>query len=77
MGIGQRIKRHAIYVDGKRVANGTTVGYKRLHRFERGVVYGQIVRIRIEDSKGLPLISSVGLHFDPYWHPSEGSYFDM
>ncbi|PRQ59950.1 putative alpha-L-fucosidase [Rosa chinensis] len=55
--LGQRIKRHEIYVDGKRVANGTTVGYKRLHRIEGGVVYGQIVRIRIKDSKGLPLIS--------------------
>lgn len=70
IGLGQRIKKHEIYVDGKRVANGTTVGYKRLHRLEGGVVHGQIVKIRIEKSKGLPLISSIGLHFDPYWHPS-------
>ncbi|PON69983.1 Glycoside hydrolase [Parasponia andersonii] len=69
IGLGQRIKRHEIYVDGIRVANGTTVGYKRLHRLEGGVVHGRVVRIRIIESKGLPLISSVGLHFDPYWHP--------
>ncbi|XP_004308143.1 PREDICTED: alpha-L-fucosidase 1-like [Fragaria vesca subsp. vesca] len=70
IGLGQRIKKHEIYVDGKMVANGTTVGYKRLHRLEGGVLHGQIVRIKLEDSKGLPLISSIGLHFDPYWHPS-------
>ncbi|XP_008246189.1 PREDICTED: alpha-L-fucosidase 1-like, partial [Prunus mume] len=70
IGLGQRIKRHDIYVDGKRVANGTTVGYKRLHRLEEGVIHGKIVKIRIEESKGLPLISSIGLHFDPFWHPN-------
>uniref|UniRef100_A0A803PRU4 alpha-L-fucosidase n=1 Tax=Cannabis sativa TaxID=3483 RepID=A0A803PRU4_CANSA len=69
IGLGQRIKRHEIYVDGKRVANGTTVGYKRLHRLEGGVVHGRIVRIRILEYRALPLISSVGLHFDPYWNP--------
>lgn len=69
IGLGQRIKRHEIYVDGTRVANGTTVGYKRLHRLEGGVVHVRVVRIRIIESRGVPLISSVGLHFDPYWHP--------
>ncbi|KAL6131939.1 hypothetical protein ACLB2K_070312 [Fragaria x ananassa] len=73
IGLGQRIKRHKICVDGKVVANGTTVGYKRLHRLNNGVVHGQTVRIRIEESRGnLPLISSIGLHFDPYWHPEKG-----
>ncbi|KAL5570109.1 hypothetical protein UlMin_026684 [Ulmus minor] len=69
IGLGQRIKGHEIYVDGQRVAKGTTVGYKRLHRLEKGVVHGQIVRIRIKKSRGVPLISSIGLHFDPFWHP--------
>ncbi|KAF5731108.1 hypothetical protein HS088_TW19G00713 [Tripterygium wilfordii] len=69
IGLGQRIKEHKIYVDGKKVADGTTVGYKRLHRLEKGLVHGQIVRIQIVKSKGLPLISSIGLHFDPFWHP--------
>ncbi|KAL6123307.1 hypothetical protein ACLB2K_075829 [Fragaria x ananassa] len=73
IGLGQRIKRHKICVGGKVVANGTTVGYKRLHRLNNGVVHGQTVRIRIEESRGnLPLISSIGLHFDPYWHPEKG-----
>ena len=71
IGLGQRIKRHEIYVDGKMVANGTTVGYKRLHRLDEGIVHGQVVRIRIRESKGLPLISSIGLHLDPFWHPNE------
>ncbi|KAB1210795.1 Alpha-L-fucosidase 1 [Morella rubra] len=70
IGLGQRIKRHEIYVDGKQVAKGTTVGHKRLHRLEMGMVHGEVVRIRIRKSKGVPLISSVGLHFDPFWHPN-------
>ncbi|KAF3433086.1 hypothetical protein FNV43_RR24188 [Rhamnella rubrinervis] len=70
IGLGQRIKRHVIYVDGKRIAEGTTVGYKRLHRLEKGVVDAQIVRIIIKESRGVPLISSIGLHFDPFWHPN-------
>ncbi|KAF5457748.1 hypothetical protein F2P56_021828 [Juglans regia] len=69
IGLGQRIKKHDIYLDGKMVARGTTVGYKRLHRLEGGVVHGRDVRIRIRESKGVPLISSIGLHFDPFWHP--------
>lgn len=69
IGLGQRIKRHEIYVDGKWVAKGTTVGYKRLHRLEEGLVHGQVVKIIILKSRGVPLISSIGLHFDPFWHP--------
>ncbi|XP_058086162.1 alpha-L-fucosidase 1-like [Magnolia sinica] len=68
IGLGQRIQRHEIYVDGDRVAaNTTTVGYKRLHRLGR-VFHARSVRIKIVQSRGLPLISSVGLHFDPFWH---------
>jgi alpha-L-fucosidase len=69
IGLGQRIKRHEIYVDGKRIVKGTTVGYKRLYRLEGGMVQGHVVRIRIRVSKGVPLISSIGLHLDPFWHP--------
>ncbi|KAL8210846.1 hypothetical protein R6Q57_005283 [Mikania cordata] len=69
IGLGQRIKKHEIYVDGKRVAKGTTVGYKKLHRLENGVVSGRRVRVRVVSSFGVPLISSVGLHFDPFCHP--------
>ncbi|KAF2315724.1 hypothetical protein GH714_040256 [Hevea brasiliensis] len=66
IGLGQRIKRHEVYVDGKKVAEGTTVGYKRLHKLEKKVVYGQIVRIKFLESRGVPLISSIGLHYDPF-----------
>ncbi|KAH7841586.1 hypothetical protein Vadar_031796 [Vaccinium darrowii] len=69
IGLGQRIKRHEIYVDGDRVASGTTVGYKKLYRLKMGVVHGYRVKIRITRSRGVPLVSSVGLYFDPFWHP--------
>ncbi|KAK9103504.1 hypothetical protein Sjap_020758 [Stephania japonica] len=69
IGLGQRVKKHEIYADGKRVAKGTTIGYKRLHRLEEGVVNASRVRFVIKDSRRLPLISSIGLHFDPFWHP--------
>nr|GEU37453.1 alpha-L-fucosidase 1-like [Tanacetum cinerariifolium] len=69
IGLGQRIWKHEIHVDGKRVATGTTVGYKKLHRLKDGVVTGRSVRIRVIGSRGIPLISSVGLHYDPFWRP--------
>ncbi|MED6144042.1 hypothetical protein PIB30_011835 [Stylosanthes scabra] len=68
IGLGQRIERHEIYVDGKLMIKGRTVGYKRLHRLDDDVVHAHVVRIRITKARGLPLISSIGLHFDPYWH---------
>ncbi|KAJ0043806.1 hypothetical protein Pint_17321 [Pistacia integerrima] len=70
IGLGQRIKEHEVYVDGKLVAKGSTVGYKKLHRLEYGVVHGHFVKIKITKSRAPPLISSIGLHFDPYWHPN-------
>lgn len=70
IGLGQRIKKHEIYVDDRKmVANGTTVGYKKLHRLEKGAVEAFSVRIKIVKAKGVPLISSFGLHFDPFWNP--------
>ncbi|XP_031495162.1 alpha-L-fucosidase 1-like [Nymphaea colorata] len=76
--LGQRIIKHEVYVKftsveqdergltkGERVANGTTVGYKRLHRLGR-VVRAQAVWVRVTEARGPPLISSIGLHFDPY-----------
>ncbi|KAL7183918.1 hypothetical protein ACSBR2_026151 [Camellia fascicularis] len=71
IGLGQRIKQHEIYIDGDMIARGTVVGYKKLHRLEKGVVYGSSVTIKITKSRGVPLISSIGLHFDPFWHPKE------
>ncbi|KAF1879178.1 hypothetical protein Lal_00047851 [Lupinus albus] len=68
IGFGQRIKEHEIYVDGKVIIKGTTVGYKRLHRLVEVVGHAHVVTIRITKSRGVPLISSIGLHFDPFWH---------
>ncbi|XXG76018.1 hypothetical protein AAC387_Pa08g0462 [Persea americana] len=67
VGLGQRIKSHEIYADGKMIVDATTVGYKRLHRLD-WVVSAWTVRIRVVESRGVPLISSVGLYFDPFWH---------
>jgi alpha-L-fucosidase len=63
--LGQRVERHRVYVDGAAVANGTTVGYKRLHRLPRPVA-GRTVRIWIAACRGPPLLSAVGLHLDPF-----------
>lgn len=60
IGLGQRIQRHEIYVDGKLVVTGTTVGYKRLHWLGVEGVHAKRVKIRIVKSRDLPLISSVG-----------------
>lgn len=72
IGLGQRIKEHEVYVDGALVVKGSTVGYKKLHRLKYGVVHGHVVKIIITKSRAPPLISSIGLHFDPYWHPNKG-----
>lgn len=70
IGLGQRIKRHEIYLDGKRIVEESTVGYKRLHRIKTGVVSGYVVRVRVNEFRAVPLISSLGLHLDPFWHPT-------
>lgn len=70
IGLGQRIRQHEVYADGKRIASGTTVGHKRLHRLEKGAVHALSVKIKITGSRATPLLSSVGLHFDPFWHPN-------
>ncbi|KAG6605621.1 Alpha-L-fucosidase 1, partial [Cucurbita argyrosperma subsp. sororia] len=70
IGLGQRIKRHEIYLDVKRIAEESGVGYKRLHRIKSGVVCGEVVRVRITEARAVPLISSLGLHLDPFWDPT-------
>lgn len=70
IGLGQRIQRHEIYLDGKKIVEESSVGYKRLHRIKTGVVYGYVVRVRFSEFRAVPLISSLGLHFDPFWHPT-------
>jgi len=68
IGLGQRIKQYEIYVDGKSIIQGTTIGYKRLHRLDGDIVHARVVRIRFIKARGVPLISSIGLYFDPFWH---------
>ncbi|KAL5201317.1 hypothetical protein ABZP36_035671 [Zizania latifolia] len=63
--MGQRVERHVVYVDGAAVANGTTVGHKRLHRLSVPVS-GRTVRIWFAARRGTPLVSAVGLHLDPF-----------
>ncbi|KAG9445378.1 hypothetical protein H6P81_016718 [Aristolochia fimbriata] len=72
IGLGQRIVKHRVEADGRVVAEATTVGYKRLHRLD-GVVRCRKLKLVVEESKGLPLISSLGLHFDPFWESSHRS----
>ena len=65
--IGQRISEFALDVpDGagwREFARGTTVGYKRLLRFEP--VKASKVRVRILDSRVCPTLSGFGLYFAP------------
>lgn len=63
--MGQRVERHEVYVDGAPVANGTTVGHKRLHRLACPVA-GRTVKIWFTARRGPPLVSAVGLHLDPF-----------
>src|SRR5690606_5406586 len=62
--IGQRIEKFSFeYWDGqtwKEAASGTTVGYKRLLRFEP--VNASRVRLRIEQSRLNPTLSEFGLY---------------
>lgn len=75
IGLGQRVRRHEIYADGKLVGKGSTVGHKRLHRLG-AMVHAKSVKVRIVESKGTPLLSSFGLHFDPFWRPHRTSRYN-
>jgi alpha-L-fucosidase len=65
--LGQRVKAFTIeaLVDGswKEVAQGTTIGYKRIVRFP-GVTATK-VRLNITDSRSCPLISNIGIYSAP------------
>lgn len=62
--LGQRISRFIVEVSDngswKKVADGTTVGYKRI--FKITSVEAEKVRITIEDAKACPLISNVSVY---------------
>lgn len=61
---GQKIKSFVVeYSDGgswKEIASGTTVGHKRILRFEEPVPSGKI-RVRVTDSFAKPMIKSIQL----------------
>lgn len=65
--LGQRVKAFSLEkeVNGtwEKIAEGTTVGYKRILRFPD--VTAEKIRINFEDGKGIPVISEVGIYFAP------------
>ncbi|MGB2822042.1 MAG: alpha-L-fucosidase, partial [Phycisphaerae bacterium] len=71
----QRIAKFAVdaNVDGRwrQIAEGTTVGYKRICRTE--TVATDKVRIRVLDSRVCPTISGFGLYLQPARAPSGGT----
>jgi alpha-L-fucosidase len=66
-GFGQRIAKFALDVqagsDWKQVAEGQTVGYKRICRFD--AVKAKKLRIRILDSRVCPTIANIGVYKAP------------
>eukprot|EP01018_Ginkgo_biloba_P016125 Gb_14859 [translate_table: standard] len=79
IGMGQRVMKYEVYANALQtdhkgngiqdmviVSNGTTIGYKRLHRLEN-IVQARSIRIVLKKSRGVPLIASLGVHFDPYY----------
>ncbi|MCK9205923.1 MAG: alpha-L-fucosidase [Salinivirgaceae bacterium] len=65
--LGQRVKAFTIeaFVDGiwKEIAKGTTIGYKRILRFQ--AVEATKVRLNISASKSCPVISNIGIYSAP------------
>jgi alpha-L-fucosidase len=65
--LGQRIRRYRLEVETplgwKTVSQGTTIGYKKLDRFE--TVEARRVRLQILDSRACPLLAEFGLYFAP------------
>lgn len=65
--LGQRVQKFSLeaFVDGKwkTIASETTIGYKRILRFNR--VTATKLRINIEKSKALPIISNIGVYNAP------------
>ena len=62
--LGQRVKSFVLEketaIGWEKVAEATTIGYKRIMRFSYQTA--QRVRIRFLDGKGIPVISEVGLY---------------
>ena len=65
--LGQRIEAHRVEVlaggQWRTVARGTTVGYKRLHRFP--AMEARRLRVTIERARACPTLTTVGLFIEP------------
>jgi alpha-L-fucosidase len=65
--MGQRVKQFSLEaeIDGtwQTIENQTTIGYKRILRFDD--VKATKIRLNIEDAKGCPLISNIGVYHAP------------
>ena len=65
--LGQRVKAFSIEAETdsgwKKIADATTIGYKRILRFPD--ITTTALRLNIEDAKSSPLISSIGIYNAP------------
>jgi alpha-L-fucosidase len=65
--LGQRVKQFSVAVDKEgqweEIATHTTIGYKRILRLPE--IKTQRIKIQIEDAKGCPLISEIGIYKAP------------
>lgn len=65
--LGQRVKKFSLEaeIDGQwqTIEQQTTIGYKRILRFEE--VTATKIRLNIDDAKGCPLISNIGVYHAP------------
>ena len=68
--VGQRVEKFEVdaWLDGgwEKVAEGTTIGYKRLLRFPE--LTTDRMRVRILESRTNPTISEIGLFDSPLEH---------
>ncbi|MCP4707623.1 MAG: alpha-L-fucosidase, partial [Planctomycetes bacterium] len=69
--LGQRVENFAVdaWLDGawQEIAQGTTIGYQRILRFEK--VESDKIRLRILQSQACPTINMVGLYCSPLGYP--------
>eukprot|EP01018_Ginkgo_biloba_P020438 Gb_15795 [translate_table: standard] len=64
--LGQRVSRYHLDVlkddTWDTIINGTTIGYKRLERFD--LIRSQFIRLTLDEARAEPLIAYVGLYMD-------------
>ncbi|XP_042469778.1 putative alpha-L-fucosidase 1 isoform X2 [Zingiber officinale] len=66
--MGQRVIKFQVDIlihgEWETIVNGTTIGYKRLLRFQ--MVETHSLRLTINKSRAVPLIAYLGIHVDPF-----------